>query len=272
MHPVLTVLRWRGADLPIGSYGVLLALAVVVGSVVTVRRAARSGLDEGAVVSALAGAIGVGFACAYLAASLVGWARTGSLAVGLARPAIMFYGGAIGGAVAYAALAWRLGLRPAEALDVALPGLPLAHALGRAGCLLGGCCFGAASELPWAVVYTHPLAPAAIEAVPRHPWPAYEALALLALAVLLSHTRLAAGERAAWYVLLYAAVRGGLEALRGDAVRGVLFGVSVGQLCALATGLAAAGFLLQRTRRRRPRSPRAGQSSNEAIVPRGRAV
>ena len=31
--------------------------------------------------------------------------------------------------------------------------LPLATAIGRIGCLLGGCCFGTPANLPWAICY-----------------------------------------------------------------------------------------------------------------------
>jgi phosphatidylglycerol:prolipoprotein diacylglycerol transferase len=178
----------------------------------------------------------------------------------------MFYGGAGAGTLAYAWLASRFGIPAGNALDLALPGFPIAHAIGRIGCLLGGCCYGAPSARAWAIVYTHPLAPAAVSAVPRHPWPLYEALALLALACAFARPpRIAApaGVRAARYVLLYAAVRCSLEPLRGDAVRGVFLDglVSAGQLCALATALIALGFLLRR--------PQAGQpticSGREAV-------
>jgi len=244
MHPVLTVLHWEGVTRPIGSYGALLVLALVLGSALTVRAAIRGGYDEGAIISALAGAIGLGFLGAYLAATLVTWLQTGSLR----GAAIMFYGGAAAGTLAYARLAAHFGVPAGSALDLALPGFPIAHALGRIGCLLGGCCYGAPSELPWAIVYTHPLAAAAVSDQPRHPWPLYEACCLLVLAAIFARPprrALAPGTRAARYVLAYAAVRCSLEPLRGDALRGVFCGglVSAGQLCALASALIALGFL-----------------------------
>lgn len=244
MHPVLTVLHWGGVTRPIGSYGVLLAFALALGSALTVRATNRAGYDEGAIISALAGAIGLGFVGAYLAAALVAWVQTGAPG----QPAIMFYGGAAAGTLAYAQLARRFGVPAGSALDLALPGFPIAHALGRIGCLLGGCCYGAPSALPWAIVYTHPLAPAAAGAHARHPWPLYEALCLLALAGLFARAArrsVAPGKRAAQYALAYAAVRCSLEPLRGDAVRGVFCGglLSTGQLCAFASALIALGFL-----------------------------
>ena len=41
----------------------------------------------------------------------------------------------------------------AETLSVLMPGIALAHAFGRVGCFLGGCCYGKVSDSPLAVVY-----------------------------------------------------------------------------------------------------------------------
>jgi phosphatidylglycerol:prolipoprotein diacylglycerol transferase len=248
VHPVLTVLEWGGTGRAIGSYGALLALALLVGAALTLRNAVRAGLESGAVIAALAGAIGIGLLGAYASSLLVLWVSLGSLRVALLEPGIMFYGGALSGACGFALLARAFGLPALTALDLALPGLPLAHAIGRVGCLLGGCCYGAPCALPWAIVYRHPLAPAAHPELARHPWPLYEAACLLGLAALFAAPKWLAfrpGQRAALYVLLYAAVRCGLEPLRGDAERGVLLqgACSVAQLISLATAVAALAFL-----------------------------
>ncbi len=42
--------------------------------------------------------------------------------------------------------------------DFFAPLLSLAHALGRVGCILSGCCFGQFCELPWAIAGRHPTA------------------------------------------------------------------------------------------------------------------
>jgi phosphatidylglycerol:prolipoprotein diacylglycerol transferase len=302
MHPVLTVLEWGGTRRAIGSYGACLALALLVGAWLTLRNAIRAGLDEGAVIAVLAGTIGLGLFGAYAASLLVLWVQLGSLQAALLQPGVMFYGGAVSGVCGFALLARASGLPLGSTLDLALPGLPLAHAIGRVGCLLGGCCFGAPSRLPWAMVYTHPLAPAAQAPIARHPWPLYEAACLLALAALFAAPKVFArereraaqpcagaapalrlaehsaglpvhagaggapaprpgkptaglsarpGARAALYVLLYAAVRCGLEPLRGDAVRGVMLhgSVSIAQLIGLASGGAALAFLCAHARR-----------------------
>lgn len=57
--------------------------------------------------------------------------------------------------------------------------IPLAHGIGRIGCLLGGCCYGAPTDLPWGITYTNELAHRMMGTplhVPLHPSPVYEFL------------------------------------------------------------------------------------------------
>ncbi len=57
--------------------------------------------------------------------------------------------------------------------DLAAPGVILAQAIGRIGCLVNGCCYGKLCQagpdsLPWGVIYTHPnsYAPLGVELIP----------------------------------------------------------------------------------------------------------
>ena len=53
----------------------------------------------------------------------------------------------------------------AETLSALMPGIALAHAFGRVGCFLGGCCYGKVSDSPLAVVY--PLGSSAAKLYPN---------------------------------------------------------------------------------------------------------
>jgi phosphatidylglycerol:prolipoprotein diacylglycerol transferase len=60
--------------------------------------------------------------------------------------------------------------------DALAVGAPLALAVGRIGCLLNGCCYGApAPDLAWAIVYTHPNSLAPLN-TPVHPTQLYHLL------------------------------------------------------------------------------------------------
>ncbi|MCL2149958.1 MAG: prolipoprotein diacylglyceryl transferase [Dehalococcoidia bacterium] len=69
------------------------------------------------------------------------------------------------------------------AADIVTPGIILAQAIGRVGCVINGCCFGElATNLPWGVIYTHPgcYAGGYLNQM-VHPTNAYEIVFLLAL-------------------------------------------------------------------------------------------
>lgn len=239
MYPKLTTLHFHGGNWPIGSYGALLVLALGVGAWLALRRGLRAGLEEGALISSLAVAVGGGFVGAFALSVGVRFVQLGSLAAALAQPGIVFFGALLGGALALAMAARRFELPVLVTLDVMLPAVPVAHAIGRVGCFFGGCCFGAQSQLPWAVHYPG-------EAFARHPWPLYEAALLCVLAVVFARPLSAAsvpGRRAIVYVMCYAALRFLLEPLRGDVVRGVFWGVSTSQLMAVCAIGACASTL-----------------------------
>jgi phosphatidylglycerol---prolipoprotein diacylglyceryl transferase len=41
-------------------------------------------------------------------------------------------------------------------LDTIVPGVVVAQAIGRVGCLLNGCCYGNVTNVPWGIEYTNP--------------------------------------------------------------------------------------------------------------------
>jgi len=265
VYPVLTTLSFHGVTRPIGSYGLMLVLALVCGSLLTLRNALRAGWDEGAVIAALASALGAGFVGACVLSIVVSWAITGSLVEGLARPGIVYYGGLCAGGLGLWRCSRAFGLSGLGMLDLALPGLPVGHALGRIGCLLGGCCYGKPTSAAWGVhlmrpthgkLWTEPFA--------RHPWPVYEAACLVLLALVFWPPQRAArfeGRRAALYVASYACVRFALEPLRDDAIRGVFFTglLSTSQVLSLMLLILALGFLWMK-------SPRAAQAVCDEAV------
>lgn len=191
-------------------------------------------------------------ACAFLGAVL--YDRAAGVSHGPLFPVsgLAFYGGLLGGAAAFGAGALALGLPAPELADCAAPPLALGHAVGRLGCLLGGCCFGEAVS---------PGSPLGRLGFARVPTQALEALGLAALAVALARAPLRrAGDRALAYAAGYGLLRSVLELWRADA-RGQLLGVgawaSPAQVTSLALVAGAAGVLVVRRARggARPEAP-----------------
>jgi phosphatidylglycerol:prolipoprotein diacylglycerol transferase len=161
----------------------------------------------------------------------------------LLQPGLVFYGGLIGGAGA-AALYCRIYDVPlARVADAAAPGLAFGHALGRIGCLLGGCCYGRVVQ---------PSFPLAVElaGAARHPVQLYEAAGLVVIAVVTAllprqAARQNAGGIFAMYLGLYAVLRLCTERFRGDDFErsAIIRGASTSQLIASVMLVAAVALL-----------------------------
>jgi phosphatidylglycerol:prolipoprotein diacylglycerol transferase len=241
MHPILVDLGFY--QLP--SYGVLVALGVVVGLLTLKRRGDRAGLDGAQLVDvglwlviwALVGAKGL-----LVVVELPRYLHDPAELIGLVRAGGVFLGGFLAAVVAAVVLFRRHRLPPLATMDAFIPSLALGQAIGRVGCLLAGCCWGSRCDLPWAITYADPAAATNVGTplhVPLHPSPAYESLLNLCLYVvfeLLYSRRPSAGRVFATYLLAYGGGRFLLEWTRGDAARGfVLSGaLSTSQLIALA--------------------------------------
>jgi phosphatidylglycerol---prolipoprotein diacylglyceryl transferase len=89
---------------------------------------------------------------------------------------LVWYGGAIGGALAVLAWGWYRGFLQLALLDLAAPALALGYAIGRCGCQLSGDGdYGKAWDGPWAMSYPDGTIPTNQTV---HPTPVYETLAM----------------------------------------------------------------------------------------------
>ena len=236
-------------------YGLCLASAVLLCGGLALLRAKRRGFDVNSLLVIAACAVGGGLFGAkalYILSSYglgAAWesVKRGQLAF-LTDGGLVFYGGLIGGVAG--AVGSCLVLRESvPALGViAVPVLPLGHAIGRLGCFFAGCCYGFAYDGPLAV--TSAYLPAGTTVFPVQLLEM--ALNLALCGVLLLYTRRRRdGMRVLYlYLALYAVERFALEFLRGDAIRGAVGPLSTSQIISLAL-LCAAAPLLWRTRRSR---------------------
>lgn len=158
-----------------------------------------------------------------------------------------FFGGIVTGVVYFIWYTKKHKLPRLEVLDLITPSIPLAHAFGRLGCFMAGCCYGKPCELPWAVSFHHPhtLAP---QHVHLHPTQLYEALLLVVLVgVLLLSERIfrnISGRLVSVYILGYTIIRFIVEYFRGDD-RGIISGVNLSgtQIIALVIAAGSIGWL-----------------------------
>ena len=142
---------------------------------------------------------------------------------------LVFHGGFIGAVLAVILYPRLHGKQPLwKIADAFAPSIPLGHALGRVGCLMTGCCFGTACDLPWAIHFpAHSPAFTALGQAPTdaahslyvHPTQIYSALLNVALygglAWLYRHKRFD-GQVFGLYLAGYSINRFVVEFFRGD--------------------------------------------------------
>ena len=132
---------------------------------------------------------------------------------------LVFYGGFL---LAIASIIFYCKLKKLDfirVLDIFTPAIAIAHACGRIGCFLNGCCYGKETSLPWGITYPANSYPAQQTGGGcLHPVQLYEAgemvLLFFVFIFLLKHTR--RGVPMSLYLLIYGCLRFLNELFRGD--------------------------------------------------------
>lgn len=229
MYPEIEI-----GPLTLQAFGLMFGLAFIAAGAVVARRLVEWGKPgdwayEMAFSALLGGLVG-----ARIDFLLENWDEVSDDLLGnlFSGAGLVWYGGAIGGALAVMLWArWRgmLGLR---LLDLAAPSLALGYAIGRVGCQLSGDGdYGKEWDGPWAMAY--PDGTVSID-TPVHPTPIYETLAMGTLAIVLwkLRDRFAPGVLFALYLLLAGISRFFVEFVRRN--DDVLIGLTQAQLLSVA--------------------------------------
>ncbi len=147
---------------------------------------------------------------------------------------MVFYGGVIGSAVAAFLYCRREQLPFMPVLDIITPFVPFVHGMGRIGCFMSGCCYGKEYDGFGSVQFpTNALIPE-LDDVRRIPVQLIEAgfnfIIAAVLLVLAYKATLKKGQLLGIYIVYYTIVRFFMEMLRGDEIRGVVYGISTSQI------------------------------------------
>ena len=231
-------------------HGIFTAIGILAGVQLALRLAKITGYDyDDAYAIAL-----VGVPCGIVGARLLfvaeAWdyygANPGDI-VRITEGGISIWGailGGVGGSLAFGL--WR-GYPVGRGLDLGACGLILGQAIGRLGDLVNGEHLARASDLPWAVYYTHSGSPAfrhSLAVGPHHPATTYELIGDLAILgalfwLLFGPFWRRPGLTFCAYVVGYAAMRFLLTYLRIDSAETALAGLRTPQLVSLLVLLAA---------------------------------
>jgi phosphatidylglycerol:prolipoprotein diacylglycerol transferase len=253
VHPELVHWGW----FHIRSYGLMLALAFLTGTLLALREAVRLGLDEDKVVNVILVVLVssvLGARALYVLEHVGEFRRqwTGVLAVW--QGGLTLYGGVVAGTVAGLLAARRFGLPMWTLADALTPSFALGTAFGRVGCFLNGCCYGRPTTLPWGVRFP-PDSFAALEFgdTPVHPSQLYFAIAglVLFLTAWALRTRIKMPGALFWsFLLAFALIRIPLDMTRAYEPAAVVVrigsvGITESQLTSLALALFSVLMLLR---------------------------
>jgi len=200
------------------TYGLLVAIAFLVALALTAILARQKGLDSEKVLNlgiycAMAG-IG-GAKLMMIVVDFNEYAHDPSLLFSLStlQAAGIFYGGLVAALVVAYFYMRNKGLPLFTTADVLAPGIALGHSIGRLGCFAAGCCWGAHTDVPWAVTFSKPEAHELVGVplgIPLHPTQLYEAIAE-AIIFLYLYWRIGKPHRQGaiigLYLVLYSTVR-----------------------------------------------------------------
>jgi phosphatidylglycerol:prolipoprotein diacylglycerol transferase len=254
VYPILVDLGWW----QLRSYGVFVALAMLVGMWWSAREGERRGFPRKTVYD---------FASTVVLAGLVGarlyYVLFSEPRAYLADPwqilavwhgGLSMHGALLAGLAAGLWFIRRRGLAVWRFADAVVPGLILGQTVGQIACLLNGDTYGAPTTLAWAISFTDPQAMAPL-GVPLHPIQVYELIAYAAVFLVVQRAARTAtrdGSALLAYAAFYGAVRFAMEFFRGDppTVAGIIVPQAVSALLVVA---AAVSFVLLRRATRQAR-------------------
>ena len=218
MYPILFQIgSWQ-----LRSYGVVVALAVLVGIWWSAREAECRGLSRRLIHDFATGAVIAGFIGARLYYVLFSepqayrahpWEVFAIWHGGLAM-----HGGFIAGLGFAVWYVRRHHLSFLRLGDAVVPGLILGQTIGQIACLLNGDTFGKPTTLPWAITFSDPNAMAPL-GVPLHPIQIYELLAyavVFAIVHRVVRSQAAEGVTVMTYAIAYGIARFAVEFFRAD--------------------------------------------------------
>jgi phosphatidylglycerol:prolipoprotein diacylglycerol transferase len=170
MHPILLQLgRFK-----VYSWGFMLALAAIVGIYGVERNFEKQGYDRDIVLDMVVLMVLFGILGARISYIIIyDWQAFITDPLMFFSPGfsgLIWYGGLLGGFIAFVVYIWRKNLPFWEMADLFAPYLALGYALVRIGCFLNGCCYGLPTDSAWGVIFP------AVDDLHRHPTQLYSSL------------------------------------------------------------------------------------------------
>ncbi len=229
------------------SYGLLIAIGIILAVGVAMRRAPKKGLIPDEALNICLICVVMGFLGAKILFVLENFSRflTDPLAV-LGSSGFVVYGGLVLGILSvliYCKLIKRISFL--RYVDLIFPSLALAQAFGRLGCFFAGCCYGKATDAWWGVVFPEgSFAPAGEALIPTQLISSGCDFLIFLVLVLFSRKARKVGDVTALYLLLYGVGRFSIEFLRQNEQGGIGM-LTTAQIFSIVFVVAGLAFLIR---------------------------
>ncbi|MBR2705816.1 MAG: prolipoprotein diacylglyceryl transferase [Mogibacterium sp.] len=216
-------------------YGILIACGMLLAVLISCKRAHTHGMTEEDVLDLAICMLPVGVIGARLYYVLFNSSYYHSLSdvLDIRSGGLAIHGGLIFGAIVVFAVSAHKKINPLNMLDLIIPSVALAQAIGRWGNYFNGEAHGGPTDLPWAILVDGQLV---------HPTFLYESVWCLMLFFFLSwfdqKKRTAMGQTFSLYLILYSIERFLVEGLRTDSLMiGPFRQAQVISVCAIIFGI-----------------------------------
>ena len=254
MMPVL----FKIGSLPIHSWGLLLMIGFIAGTLRAAKNAGRYKFQAEDVwdvaLWSLVGGI-IGARLVFVLLNIHKYMADPAAIIAVWSGGMTFYGGLFGGLLAGGIACRKKGMNLADFGDLAALSLPIGYAFGRIGCFLNGCCYGGVCDAPWGVDFHWD------DGIVRHSHPAQlyaVAASILTYFLLLpfEKNRKFRGQVLLAYIVFYSIYRFFIEFVRVGATADLGYGgLTQAQIASLIFAAFAAGmiFILSRKKTGAPR-------------------
>ncbi len=221
-------------------YGVLISTGVLIGVLIALKEAKRTGFKEDDLIDFLLYAIPaaiVGARAYYVIFSWDYYSQNLSQIINIRNGGLAIHGAVIAGIVTAIIYSKKRKIKVLQLVDLVIPSLILGQAIGRWGNFINQEAHGGPTDLPWGII---------VDGQKVHPTFFYESSLNVLIFIFLiwfrKHKKVSDGQIFALYLILYSAVRYFVEGLRTDSL--MFMGMRVAQLLSIALIIAGAALLI----------------------------
>ncbi len=221
-------------------YGVIISSGVLLGVIIALKEAKRTGFMEDNLLDFLLYAIPVGIVGArayYVVFSWDYYSQNLSQIINIRNGGLAIHGAVLAGVITGIIFCKKRKINFLELIDLVVPSLILGQAIGRWGNFINQEAYGGPTDLPWGII---------VNGQKVHPTFLYESIINICVFIFLiwfrKNKKARHGQIFGLYLILYSAGRFFVEGLRTDSL--MFLGMRVAQLISIASIVLGASLLI----------------------------